>query len=329
MINMLQVIFFILKAIGILLVSVLGILIALISIFLLIPIRYSVQAKKYEDVFVRVKAGWFFRILYFKMIYEKEKLSSQVRIFGFLLWDSNKPKKKRTKKKKKRKKSRKQTAKNINKAQENEIPKKINTADELIETDIAKKAETSEREETPKKIDKSEQMDRLEQTDKKNQSKTRQTFFSKIKYKIKAFYAQIKAIPSGLKRFILKSRNQFSLLKAFLQDEINRQGIKKIWDSVKKLVRHILPEKLSADLRFGTGDPCSTGQVLAIISLTYQLYEKSIRIIPDFEESVIEGNVFIKGRIRLGTLLIITIKLLLNKNFKQLKKNFNKLKEEL
>ena len=80
-------------------------------------------------------------------------------------------------------------------------------------------------------------------------------------------------------------------------------------------------------LLFGTGDPCSTGKVLGVLSLIYGLYGEHIEITPDFNNKVLEGNFNVKGRIRLVRIIIIVTKLLLDKRFKRLKNNFSRLKE--
>jgi hypothetical protein len=86
---------------------------------------------------------------------------------------------------------------------------------------------------------------------------------------------------------------------------------------------------VKGEVRLGTGDPCTTGYLLGAISIGYGFYGESIKVIPDFENEVYEGQVFAKGRIRTITLLIICIKLIIDSNFRTLLKKFNKFKEEL
>jgi hypothetical protein len=157
-------------------------------------------------------------------------------------------------------------------------------------------------------------------------------FFLKIKdffRKIKNFFINfiklffnIKDKLAGLRRFILNC-------KMFLKNEENRSAIKHMSNSLVKVLKHIRPTKLSVNMEFGTGDPCTTGQALAVIALFYGYYGESIRIIPNFETSIAEGSIYIKGRIRLFTLLVICIKLILDKNFRLFLKNIKSFKEEL
>ena len=42
-----------------------------------------------------------------------------------------------------------------------------------------------------------------------------------------------------------------------------------------------------------------TGQVLAGLSMPYPFWGEHVSIIPDFEQKVLEGSLYIKGRIRI------------------------------
>lgn len=124
-------------------------------------------------------------------------------------------------------------------------------------------------------------------------------------------------------------KQKISLVLDFIRDEYNRQGFQITYTSLKKLLKHILPKKLKSRIVFGTGDPCSTGQALGAMSILYSFYGDKIRIVPDFENKRFEGKHYARGRIRLVTILIIVIKLILDKRFKLLSKNFQILKEAL
>ncbi|MFR6589418.1 MAG: hypothetical protein ACLURV_03640 [Gallintestinimicrobium sp.] len=61
-----------------------------------------------------------------------------------------------------------------------------------------------------------------------------------------------------------------------------------------------------------------TGQIMAIQGMLYPWHKGNIRLEPDFEEKYIEGELHLKGRIRLGTLGICGLRILLNKNVRRL-----------
>lgn len=110
----------------------------------------------------------------------------------------------------------------------------------------------------------------------------------------------------------------------FLEDEENKQTFRLLWRQLKALIRHILPTDLRGKVRFGFDDPYTTGQVLTYISPFYSLYGKKFQVIPVFEEPVMEGEGWLKGRIRFGTVLILGIRVLLDQNFRKLLRQWRK-----
>lgn len=169
-----------------------------------------------------------------------------------------------------------------------------------------------------------------------NKSKDKIFFLKKILIKIKSFLEKIRIFFRELKNKIIKLfeavvnlRNKSSLIINFIKNERNREGFHITFSSLKKLLKHILPTKLKSKLIFGTGDPCTTGQALGFLGILYSFYGGKIQIIPDFENSRLEGKHDARGRIRVITILVIVIKLIFDKRFKQLRKNFIILKEAL
>ena len=94
-------------------------------------------------------------------------------------------------------------------------------------------------------------------------------------------------------------------------------------------IKKIGPAVIKGKIQFGTGDPCSTGQALGVLGICYGWIGDQIEIEPDFENEVLKGELFIKGRFRVISLLIIGVKLLKDEGFKKLRNNFAKLKEEI
>ncbi len=150
-----------------------------------------------------------------------------------------------------------------------------------------------------------------------------------IKEKVLAFFREIKQKILKWLETVTKLKNKLDLVLDFTRNEINKEGFRITYASLKRLLKHMLPTKLKSRVYFGTGDPCSTGQALAVLGFLYSIYGDKVVIIPDFENKRLEGEHIASGRIRLITILIIVIKLILNKRFKQLKNNFQILKEAL
>lgn len=150
-----------------------------------------------------------------------------------------------------------------------------------------------------------------------------------LRERIISFFRELKNKILHLLETMRNIKNKIGLIHSFIQDKINREGFHITYQSLKKLLKHILPTKLRSRIIFGTGDPCSTGQAMGIMGILYSFYGDKVQITPDFENKRFEGKHLARGRIRLITILIIVIKLMLDKRFKQLKANFQILKEAL
>lgn len=149
-----------------------------------------------------------------------------------------------------------------------------------------------------------------------------------IYHRILSFFKSLKEKVKRTKELIIQLLHKKDLIRDFLKDQENKLGLKKVWKSIRRVLKHIAPKKIQGVVRFGTGDPCSTGQALGAMAVFYGFYGDKISIKPNFEEEVLDGELFLKGRIRLITLLIIAIKLIRDKYFIRLIKNAKQLKEE-
>lgn len=156
-------------------------------------------------------------------------------------------------------------------------------------------------------------------------------FFHKLKsifIKIKDFFTGIKLKTDNITDKFKQLYDKYSLVKVFFQDKNNKLGLKYGYNNLKGILRHIKPRKVIANIEFGTGDPSSTGQILGVAAVFMGIYGNSVKIIPDFENEVIKGDFYCRGRIQSLILLIIGIKVIRNRNIKTLIKNFQTLKEE-
>lgn len=105
---MLHVILMILKIIGIVIVSLLGLFLFLLAIVLFVPVRYRIKASKYDSIQANARVSWLCRVVSLRVAYSDKEdneggLYYRVKILGFTFLDSKKPKKERVKKVKKTK----------------------------------------------------------------------------------------------------------------------------------------------------------------------------------------------------------------------------------
>ena len=119
-------------------------------------------------------------------------------------------------------------------------------------------------------------------------------------------------------------------IRDFLTAEENREAFRYIKGEAGNVFRHILPRKFSGRVSFGLEDPAATGKVLAALGMAYPLFGKRVSVTPVFENKLyLEGSLFLKGRIRAFSLLIIGIRVWFNKKFRGLLKRGRGLKEQL
>lgn len=94
----------VLKIIGIILLVLLGTFIVFVLLALFVPFRYrAVLERNNEKNYVDIKAGWLFRIVYFRIYWAGEKPRICLRILGILFFDSGRPQKLLIQRKKKNK----------------------------------------------------------------------------------------------------------------------------------------------------------------------------------------------------------------------------------
>lgn len=350
---MLHIILLIFKIIGTILLVIIGLLLFILLTVLLVPIRYKLAAEHGGAFRMEGKVSWFLHLLNAKVTHIEGKLHIRVRVLWFQLYDNLRPKQPKLKsnKKRKSKKHRKSRADIKNQKQgtikseqikksSNEIIGKskedidiVRSEIKDIELDDNKNIIRNEKPDTDQNYIQIE-VDNLEKN--RTSDKDKKALFHKIRLKIKGIIDKIVEFFIGIKNKLLKwfdkaidIKHKVNLILDFIKNEWNREGFKVTYTSLKKLLKHILPRKLKSRVIFGTGDPCSTGQALGAMSILYSFYGDKVQITPDFENKRFEGKHVARGRIRLGTLLIIGIKLIRDKRFKQLKTNLQILKEAL
>lgn len=309
---MLHIIVLILKIIGIILLSVISLLLMLVLLALFVPVRYRVKAQFKDGADIQARLGWLFHILHAKVSYAEGKHHIRLHVFGIKVYDSQKP----ARSPKGRKKGRHNMKRDYDRAPASDKRAALRGSTPHREHD------SPSMNITPLKEGKSDRdaphiakEEGYEGTGDKAEKPRR------LKQKLKDFISSIVSF--------FGFRHKLRLIKNFLVDEITKTALGISWTSLRRLLKHLAPARLKAEIIFGTGDPCSTGQALGVLAFFYGIYGEHIKLTPDFENKIIEGKLYVRGRIRLITILIIVIKLLIDKKFKEMMKNFKLLKEAL
>lgn len=337
----------ILKIIGIILLCILGLVILLALCILFVPIRYRADIN-YKDHFkVKVKVTYLLHL--FSLIYSKDGESNIVlKIFGIRTKFFNNEEKKKLKKYEQETEMFEKMSEEINDSQERIVPdfekfKKIDEQrDEKVEKVVNEEnclqenprlsiaqTETKDSDDSKQLIsetasseksetDQNNETDQESETDEENEG-----WFHK---KIHGIFNKLKSIIHKIKknkfRFfslcgkIKKAYHKAGDLKDFLSDEKTKEAFSFVKAEFFILLKHIRPRKVKGFLHFGFDDPAYTGQVLGIIYMITKGTNKNVQINPDFENTVLEGDLHIKGRVQGYALLLIAYKLYKNDNLK-------------
>lgn len=330
---MLQILLTILKILGILILVILGVILAVILAVLLVPIRYggdvSFDGKPKGGVLV----SWLFRILTVRLDYDGEALNARVKIFWFqvfgkTLWPSVEAEVPVP-----------ETADDGFFAETGStaemIPESVTQANEALEPSapepavpepvapepVASAPVVSEPV-SPEPKSAEPVREEPEPTSQEEKPPFIERLAAKIQSMVTKLVDKAKTTYTSLSGKYTAGQEKINMVRLFLEDEQNKSTLRLLWRQLKKLIKHILPRKMNGRVRFGFDDPATTGQILTYISPFYGVYAKSVTIEPVFDEKVMDGELHLKGRIRLGTLLWTVVRVFFDKNFRTLLKKF-------
>lgn len=286
-IKILTVLLLILKILGIVLLVLLGILLALLLIVLFVPVRYQGSGYREEGdpvpVHVQLKVTWLLHLVRVSFIYPEEAFL-KVKVLFFQILPAKEKKKKASNKKeadgKKPKTDKKEVGSDVSDTtSDQKISDEGNAADE----------------------------------DGGDDRRTLLDFIRKlfsairnIKYTIRKIYDKINHIIHNIRYYI-----------KILQTESFKRAFVLCREQLLRLMKIVLPRKVSGTFTIGMEDPAATGQILSIYGILYPLIGDSITVIPDFEKPVMEGSFRFKGKITAFTLIRIAAKIYFDKDLKR------------
>lgn len=315
-----HIVLLILKIIGAILGGLLGLVLFLLFLVLFIPLRYHVHGVVQEDTKVKVSIHWLLHLIHVSILYQEKKTKFCLRIVGIPL-KQNRKKKEQDKKKKTRKQ------------EEESVHKKTDKEEKQEEV---KEEVKEEKKEIPLKnvrIESTEIESEKEKSKSKSSVKQKKEFhpIQKIKelwQKQKDAIAVLRIKWVGIKQkkrnILTKKEKIFTFIKEEGTKNTFRKGKKALWE----LIRYIGPRKVKGYLKFGTGDPCQTGQILGGISVAYAYFNPKFKVYPDFEEKKLEADLKAHGRIRIIRFLFVGGRLYFDKEVKKCIADFKQLKEE-
>ncbi|EXG86668.1 Protein of unknown function (DUF2953) [Clostridium sp. ASBs410] len=305
---MLHIILFILKILGLLVLIVLGLVLAVALLILLVPVRYQAEGSYDGKVRGKARFTWLLHILSVSAQYE-EDLIVRVRILGFRI---GKPKKMDSE---------------LKEAEDIMVQAMEIMEPEPIREALEVKDEIHDRvKEEPKNLPPPKEELRSP-TPPKEEPKKKKGFrvmgvFEKLKKKVLRAFTKLKFFFLRICDTLRTIKDKKDEIYAWISNKENQKTGKLLFRQVKRLVRHILPRRGRGNITFGFDDPYLTGQVLTYASVIYPLCHKHLNLYPVFDQTVFTVEGTFRGRIRMGTVLLIGSRMLLDRNFRRLLKGW-------
>lgn len=304
---MLGVILKILSVLGILLLVLLGIVLVLLLIVLFCPITYKAEGEKNSEAKrLTVKVNWLFGLLRIRYAYpEPGKLI--VKLFWHKLYESGT-----------------EREDELPPAAENQPTSDTTTQETPVSAPTKETAKVSPQEtnttetiENPNEIASQEQTntetDAQVQNDGESLSDTSEVpeseedgFFAKkiakIKYTFSHIYDKIKGIWENITYYT-----------NLLREEETKQLFSHVCLRIGKIIKHIRPRHLKAEVLFGTGSPDTTGYLFGFYGMLSPSLGRGVTVIPDFTQPILEGNFYVSGHITVVVLLVHALRVLFDK----------------
>lgn len=326
---MLHIIFLILEILLFTVLILLGLVLLLVVLLLFVPIRYKLYAEKNENFICKLKASWLGFVFCLKANYDENGFVYRLRSFGGTIVsnqeeftgdeETRKDEKSKTDKKSKAdKKSKSGKPKEVDEALE---------ADEAPQMKIPQMADNavSGDEETEATSDETVPANRQFAEDDSEFQEETISFITRVGKVFDRFVLSVKKkIENFIKKFksLKKKMEQY---KKLIHAKTTKQALQVVKINLVKLLKHLNPTKIEGRVTYGTGDPASTGTQLGYLSVCLPLYADKIDITPDFSRKILEGDIFIKGRVRVYNILYYSCKVYFNKYVKRTIAYFKKI----
>ena len=299
----LNILLLILKIIGIIILAVLLLVIGLLSIVLFVPIHYESQYEYYENLNGFCNVNWLFKTFAFNLKTVDGETDYDIKMPSWidkLLSDDNEEEK-----------------------SDNEVVYKIeNNQDEYFDDITVEKLKDKAEEKIEETVDNviSEVKEEIKEDTEKEiaqnledaEEKSEKSIFGEkvinfIRKKVVNFLCKLKGILN-----FTKDRKAFIKEKIeFFEDLKAKYDLKGIFDVTillfKKIFKGLGLKLFQICGIIGLDNPCSTGQAIALISVVQTFVPFDVDVQGDFENNVLEGSLYIKGKVRISSIVFPVI----------------------
>ena len=327
----------ILKTVGVILLIILAVLLLILCLVLFVPVRYRARGEipaegKPHGI---IRLTWFFSFLSYSLEYDTGKYEknylSQLKICGF-----------RFRMKQKVPKAAAADEKNAVKADGDEgqcSGEAVQKVQKLQEKDTGKERSAQGREDGSckgeeqkgeeikgkKPEEESEQGSKPEgksnkESEEKKTDSRKTAGWVRLSDMLSSFFKAVKETFQNIQYTISKLCDKIKQIRDNIDYYIDvltldetQLILKNVHGEAGRLLRHLRPRKMKVDFIVGTGDPASTGQILAIHGMLYPIIGETVHISPDFEKPRLEGEFDIRGRVRFVVAFAAVLRIILDK----------------
>ena len=333
---MLQILFLIIKIIGIILAVLLGLALLILLLVLFVPVRYQAYGiRSSRECRAEGRVSWLLRLLCIPFSFQDGELEIKVKLLGFTILDPLKGEEEAFREPVQRK-TEQSAGKKEETAGEDSEREEVPAEENAGEADASGSFEASQADETETSArPASEGAGEAAAESEDEASEGRFSgllrdlrrflravirFFMKIPRKLKNLKCTFQRFCDKIKRMVKRYRE----MKAFALDERTKAAVSLVWKQAGILLGQALPRKIRGRLHFGTEDPALTGQILGAIGIFYPLFMDNVKVEPDFEKPALDGELSLKGRLRIVTVLRIAWRLYRDKNVRYVYRRLNR-----
>ena len=295
------VVLLILKIIGIILAALLGIVVLGILLVLFCPFRYRIWGSYHEKPDISIRVAWLMCIFQFRMdITDTQQM--YLRILGF-------------------RKNLSREEEETNESEESSGLEEESETTNTVENAFDKKRIETNRSDAATVEENSGEEEFRNKEDPKDSIETKSTDVSrKTPEKEISISQKVKRIWEKIKRALFNIKETAVKIKKLYMDPRNKLAFTKLKQSVAKFFRVLHPKKFQLKLKFSTGSPDTTGQLLGVIAMFPIGYRNGWNIVPDFTADAFyaDAEFDVRGRVWGISLIKLACSIILDKNCKRL-----------
>ena len=295
------VVLLILKIIGIILAALLGTVVLGILLVLFCPFRYRIWGSYHEKPDISIRVAWLMCIFQFRMdITDTQQM--YLRILGF-------------------RKNLSREEEETNESEESSGLEEESETTNTVENAFDKKRIENNRSDAATVEENSGEEEFRNKEDPKDSIETKSTDLSRKTPEKKISISQkVKRLWEKIKRALFNIKETAVKIKKLYMDPRNKLAFTKLKQSVAKFFRVLHPKKFQLKLKFSTGSPDTTGQLLGVIAMFPIGYRNGWNIVPDFTADAFyaDAEFDVRGRVLGISLIKLACSIILDKNCKRL-----------